>query len=451
MAKLLQLIGPFELSRNGDKLFLREYRWNRLANILYIESPAGVGFSYSDSKNYVHSDESSAQDNYDAIQSFFTLFPEYNNNKLYITGESYAGKKDLQTSLLKDYNECLTAIFKGIYVPMLSWYILQHEEAGTYQGPKLSGIAVGNGCVGAAVGVCSSYFTQKCQGQYFLYKYLDGLSFFVDELKVAIDNECDWKSCQSPTASINVLSKTCSILLDVGAYMLGDYINVYNVYGRCEENACAGPDDTQNSNRRARVGRKYNSVTESIKEYEKSIHGATTIIEKGIPKFERQADLNHNVYDGRYNHLFDEKMLKYIYSKLELSLELEMKENHGNKDNSGEIHVDLEYAVHTTDDDANSAHYDSYYSPQGGPSGCMNSYAATTYLMTPEVQKAIHVKPINFCWGICNSAHGFDYKITAQNLPRDVYPVLVSKLKVLIFNGDWDACVPYTGKIVFTS
>lgn len=85
-------IGPFKISPDGSTLLLREYRWTRLANMLYIESPVGVGFSYSDSKNYSHSDESSAQDNYDAMQYFFSIFPEYMNNKFYITGESYAGK-----------------------------------------------------------------------------------------------------------------------------------------------------------------------------------------------------------------------------------------------------------------------------------------------------------------------------------------------------------------------
>lgn len=39
---------------------------------------------------------------------------------------------------------------------------------------------------------------------------------------------------------------------------------------------------------------------------------------------------------------------------------------------------------------------------------------------------------------------------TRPNLPRDTYPTLVSKLKVLIYNGDWDACVPYTDNQAWT-
>jgi cathepsin A (carboxypeptidase C) len=85
------IIGPFELTPDGLTLKLRPYRWNRLANIVYIEAPAGVGFSYSDIGHYTHNDDSTARDNLDAIQSFFQLYPEYKTNKFYITGESYAG------------------------------------------------------------------------------------------------------------------------------------------------------------------------------------------------------------------------------------------------------------------------------------------------------------------------------------------------------------------------
>lgn len=32
----------------GDSLVDNEYSWNKLANMLYVEIPSGVGFSYSD-------------------------------------------------------------------------------------------------------------------------------------------------------------------------------------------------------------------------------------------------------------------------------------------------------------------------------------------------------------------------------------------------------------------
>lgn len=33
---------------DGDSLMDNEYSWNKLANMLYVEIPSGVGFSYSD-------------------------------------------------------------------------------------------------------------------------------------------------------------------------------------------------------------------------------------------------------------------------------------------------------------------------------------------------------------------------------------------------------------------
>lgn len=32
-----------------------------------------------------------AQNNFEALKDFFRLFPEYKDNKLFLTGESYAG------------------------------------------------------------------------------------------------------------------------------------------------------------------------------------------------------------------------------------------------------------------------------------------------------------------------------------------------------------------------
>lgn len=74
--------------------------WNKRANLLYIESPAGVGFSYAQTDDdRQHNDMTSSDDAFTALQSFFKGFPEMVKNDLFISGESYA----------------------GIYVPYLAW------------------------------------------------------------------------------------------------------------------------------------------------------------------------------------------------------------------------------------------------------------------------------------------------------------------------------------------
>ncbi|OAY48026.1 serine carboxypeptidase-like 45 [Manihot esculenta] len=83
--------GPFR--PNGKVLVRNEYSWNREANMLYLETPVGVGFSYAtDSSSYVAmDDEATARDNAAFLQRWFKKFPQYRHRDLFITGESYAG------------------------------------------------------------------------------------------------------------------------------------------------------------------------------------------------------------------------------------------------------------------------------------------------------------------------------------------------------------------------
>ncbi|KAM1014656.1 hypothetical protein ACFX2C_044615 [Malus domestica] len=83
--------GPFQPS--GDILLKNDFSWNREANMLYLESPAGVGFSYSANKSFYGfvNDDITARDNLEFLQRWFDKFPEYKNRDFFITEESYAG------------------------------------------------------------------------------------------------------------------------------------------------------------------------------------------------------------------------------------------------------------------------------------------------------------------------------------------------------------------------
>ncbi|CAN6472437.1 unnamed protein product [Victoria cruziana] len=83
--------GPFRPS--GNVLVRNEYSWNTEANMLFVEAPAGVGFSYSKNTSDYEgmNDERTARDNVAFLERWFLRFPEYKDRDLFITGESYAG------------------------------------------------------------------------------------------------------------------------------------------------------------------------------------------------------------------------------------------------------------------------------------------------------------------------------------------------------------------------
>ena len=81
--------GPLLPDANGN-LQLNPFAWNRNANMVYIDSPTGVGWSYSKTKSdYTNGDASTAADNYVAIAKFLEKFPQFENRDFYLTGESY--------------------------------------------------------------------------------------------------------------------------------------------------------------------------------------------------------------------------------------------------------------------------------------------------------------------------------------------------------------------------
>lgn len=83
--------GPFRVQEDMT-LALDKYSWNTVSNMVFIESPCGVGFSYSNDKaNYNTGDDQTAQDNWQLIQAFMERFPSYRSNDLYLSSESYGG------------------------------------------------------------------------------------------------------------------------------------------------------------------------------------------------------------------------------------------------------------------------------------------------------------------------------------------------------------------------
>ncbi|VFQ81811.1 unnamed protein product [Cuscuta campestris] len=103
-------LGPFFPSGDGHGLRINSKSWNKASNLLFVEAPAGVGWSYSNtSTDYSNcGDDSTAHDMLTFMQKWYEKFPEFLDNPLFLTGESYAGHYIPQlASLMIDHNENL--------------------------------------------------------------------------------------------------------------------------------------------------------------------------------------------------------------------------------------------------------------------------------------------------------------------------------------------------------
>ena len=82
--------GPFYVTEQLE-VRARSTAWSLPYNVLYIDQPAGTGFSFTKSElGYVTDQERVADDLYEALKQFYNLFPDPLSHDLYITGEPYA-------------------------------------------------------------------------------------------------------------------------------------------------------------------------------------------------------------------------------------------------------------------------------------------------------------------------------------------------------------------------
>lgn len=116
LAGFLTENGPFRPTHDGRRLKINPFSWNKLANMVFIEQPMGVGFSHS-TEQLPFGDASAAADNLRFILGFFARYPQYVSTDFYLSSESYGGH----------------------YLPTLAQLM---EESNTV--PQLRGVFLGN-------------------------------------------------------------------------------------------------------------------------------------------------------------------------------------------------------------------------------------------------------------------------------------------------------------------
>ncbi|XP_038989930.1 serine carboxypeptidase-like 42 [Phoenix dactylifera] len=208
-------LGPFYPKPNGEGLRRNPFSWNKVANLLFLESPAGVGWSYCDKKRvgYNYDDwrvgwspfpssffslapRELTKENLAFVRKWFQLFPEYTNHQLFLTGESYAGH----------------------YIPQLAWSMVMCNEF------NFNGILIGNPLLNYGIDTSATYSFLWSHGVIsdetfhgvsrwcdFRYGYMGGEGAILDEEK----REGKKGGCTSFLASAR--------------NEMGSYINIYDV------------------------------------------------------------------------------------------------------------------------------------------------------------------------------------------------------------------------------
>jgi carboxypeptidase D len=129
MIGLFQENGPckFELGAENTTPVNNTYSFNNYANMLYVDQPVGVGFSYGD--NPVNSTATAAPYVWKLLQAFYSSFPEYKSRDFGIFSESYGGH----------------------YAPAFAKYIQDQNEANAGENINIVALGINNGWIDSLI------------------------------------------------------------------------------------------------------------------------------------------------------------------------------------------------------------------------------------------------------------------------------------------------------------
>ncbi|KAJ6352634.1 hypothetical protein OIU76_001797 [Salix suchowensis] len=168
--------------------------WNRASNLLFVESPAGVGWSYSNTtSDYTTGDAKTAKDMHTFFLKWYEKFPEFKSRELFLTGESYAGH----------------------YIPQLAEVLLDHNAQSTDFKFNIKGVAIGNPLLRLDRDVPATY------------EFFWSHGMISDEIGLKIMNECDFDDYTF--ANPHNVTDTCNDAISQANSIIGDYINSYDV------------------------------------------------------------------------------------------------------------------------------------------------------------------------------------------------------------------------------
>ncbi|KAB1206299.1 Serine carboxypeptidase-like 35 [Morella rubra] len=185
-----QELGPFLVGNKGTQLHLNKFSWNEVANMLFLEAPVGVGFSYTNNSKDLHmlGDRVTAEDSYAFLVGWFKRFPSFKSHDFYLAGESYAGH----------------------YVPQLSKIINEKNKGASKNSYiNLKGFMIGNAAINDPT---------DSRG---MFEYAWSHAIISDQLYSDIVKECDF---ESENQTINCATYIKAFLEEYSE------IDIYNIY-----------------------------------------------------------------------------------------------------------------------------------------------------------------------------------------------------------------------------
>lgn len=195
---LLTELGPYGIN-SDNQVVENPFSWNKRANIIFMESPAGVGFSYAVDGSITADDDTTAKQNHLALKSFLKKFPQYKDRPLYLTGESYG----------------------GVYLPTLAVLVDEDPEM------NLKGVAIGNGYLDANKLAESLVFFSYYHGLIGRSTW-KGLSAYCCDGKPPARGLCKFTDPRRSDKCSEFVKEATDTILNSG-------LNPYNLYDTCAQ------------------------------------------------------------------------------------------------------------------------------------------------------------------------------------------------------------------------
>ncbi|EXC29952.1 Serine carboxypeptidase-like 20 [Morus notabilis] len=340
--------GPFSFEEGKPKgslpkLHLNAYTWTKVSNIIYLDSPVGVGFSYSkDPTKYKTGDQQTSADTHTFLLQWFEQFPEFISNPFYISGESFA----------------------GIYVPTLASQVAKGIKNGEKPVINFKGYMVGNAVT-----------DPKFDGDA-LVPFAHGMALISDDIY-----EEARAACKGNYYSNSEKGHCNSKLVRVREALVG--INIYDILEPCYHSPDADILNSKSANSSLPLSFQQLGMTKKPLPVRKRMFG-------------RAWPFEAPVRDG----------LVPLWPQLAAG---------------SRIHVP-----------------------------CFDDNVASTWLNDKAVREAIHAEPesVTGRWDLCTSR--IQYYHDAGSMIPYHRNLTMQGYRVLVFSGDHDMCVPFTGSQAWT-